>query len=74
MNRQTQDPRPDCVVEVDVSHGGDVEIETCEGAVAAILSRQQSVTESVDVMHEFTDEFQDFDDSDTGRPPSNPAG
>jgi hypothetical protein len=58
-NRQS---RPDCTVEVDVTHGGDIEVVRCEEAIAALLAGRASKSASVDSMlTEFTDTQLDHD-------------
>jgi hypothetical protein len=36
--------RVDCTMHVDVSHGGDIAVERCEEAIAALLARLRSET------------------------------
>ena len=38
MNDETLSTRPDITVRVDVSHGGDVAVERCEEAIAALIA------------------------------------
>jgi hypothetical protein len=48
MNDSPTPPRPDCTVYVDISHGGDIAVERCDEAIAALLARLGPETSSAD--------------------------